>query len=77
MSKIETKLRKLLRSRNITIVDAAKMLGIRRETLQRKIDGTQPFYLREAVMLHKEYFYDLDFFELFSEYTKEVSPCRK
>lgn len=64
-------LKELLQSRNITIVKAAKMLGIERETLHRKITGKQPFYLREAVALYTMYFSDLDFLEIFSEYTKE------
>lgn len=63
-------LKELLQSRNITIVKAAKMLGIERETLHRKIAGKQPFYLKEAVVLYKMYFSDLDFFEIFSEYLK-------
>ena len=43
---METKLRHLLRQRNITITQAAKELGIKRETLQRKLSGQYPFYLR-------------------------------
>ena len=42
---METKLRHLLRQRNITITQAAKELGIKRETLQRKLSGQYPFYL--------------------------------
>ena len=68
---METKLRHLLRQRNITVTQAAKELGIKRETLQRKLSGQYPFYLREAVALHKLYFLDLDFLEIFSEYGKE------
>lgn len=51
---METKLRHLLRQRNITVTQAAKELGIKRETLQRKLSGQYPFYLREAVALHKK-----------------------
>ena len=75
---VETKLRHLLRQRNITIKQAAKELGIKRETLQRKLSGQYPFYLREAVVLHRLYFLDLDFLEIFSEYGKEQGvrvPC--
>ncbi len=75
---VETKLRHLLRQRNITVTQAAKELGIKRETLQRKLSGQYPFYLREAVALHKLYFLDLDFLEIFSEYGKEQgikAPC--
>ena len=64
---METKLRHLLRQRNITITQAAKELGIKRETLQRKLSGQYPFYLR-----------DLHFLEIFSEYGKEQGvrvPC--
>ena len=70
---METKLRHLLRQRNITVTQAAKELGIKRETLQRKLSGQYPFYLREAVALHKLYF-----LEIFSEYGKEQgikAPC--
>ena len=66
---METKLRHLLRQRNITVTQAAKELGIKRQ---------YPFYLREAVALHKLYFLDLDFLEIFSEYGKEQgikAPC--
>ena len=75
---METKLRHLLRQRNITITRAAKELGIKRETLKRKLSGQYPFYLREAVALHRLYFWDLDFLEIFSEYGKEQGvrvPC--
>ena len=61
-------LKRLLRSRNITVIQAAKMLGIERETIHRKTAGEQPFYLTEAVKLYEIYFQDLDFFEIFSEY---------
>ncbi len=71
MPRVETKLRKLLKSRKITIAKAAMELGIERETLHRKISGKQPFYLREAVLLYRLYFSDLDFMEIFSEYAKE------
>ncbi len=71
MPKVETKLRKLLKSRKITIAKAATELGIERETLHRKISGKHPFYLREAILLHRMYFSDLDFLEIFSEYVKE------
>ena len=64
-------LKRLLRSRNITVIQAAKMLGIERETLHRKIAGKQRFYLAEAVKLYEMYFPDPDFFEIFSEYIKE------
>lgn len=69
MEPIKGKLRELLRDRKIKISGASKALGIRRETLYRKIKGTQPFYLREAVILHEKYFSDLDFLEVFSEFT--------
>lgn len=65
-------LKRLLQSRNITVIQAAKMLGIERETLHRKIVGKQPFYLTEAVKLYEMYFPDLDFFEIFSEYIKRA-----
>lgn len=65
-------LKRLLRSRNITIIQAAKMLEIERETLHRKIAGKQPFYLAEAVKLYEMYFPDLDFFEIFSVYIKKT-----
>lgn len=65
---MQTKLRRLLRERNITIASAAKELEIWRETLQRKIAGQQPFFLSEALTLHRLYFSDLDFLEIFSEY---------
>ena len=68
---METKLRKLLKSRKITIAKAATELGIERETLHRKISGKHPFYLKEAVLLYMLYFSDLDFMEIFSEYAKE------
>ncbi len=65
---IETKLRKELRNRKITIQEAATEIGIKRETLQRKIAGKQPFYLHEAIALHRLYFSELDFLEVFLEY---------
>lgn len=68
---METELKKLLKSRKITITKAAVELGIERETLHRKISGKYPFYLREAILLHRIYFSDLDFLEIFSEYAKE------
>ena len=75
---METKLRHLLRQRNITVKQAAKELGIKRETLQRKLSGQYPFYQREAVALHRLYFTVLDFLEIFYEYGKEQGvrvPC--
>lgn len=78
MKKIKTKLRKELRNRKITIQEAARAIGIQRETLQRKISGKQPFYLHEAIVLHRLYFPELDFLEVFLEYEKEQgisTPC--
>lgn len=66
--KCQRQLRKELRNRKITIQEAAKAIGIQRETLQRKISGKQPFYLHEAVTLHRLYFSEMDFLEVFSEY---------
>lgn len=64
-------LRELFYSHNITITEAAKAIGIRRETLHWKIQGRQPFLLWEAVALHKLYFSEMDFLEVFSEYEKK------
>ena len=75
---METNLRRLFRSKKITMRNAAKEIGIERETLHRKIVGKQPFYLREAILLHRLYFPDLDFLGIFSEYAKEQdadTPC--
>lgn len=64
-------LRERLRYKKITIAAAAKTLGISRETLHRKLSGQQPFLLTEALLLHKVYFSEMDFVELFSGYGKE------
>ena len=75
---METKLRYLLRQRKITVIQAAKELGIERETLQRKLSGQNPFYLREAITLYRLYFSDLDFLGIFCEYGREQGvsePC--
>ncbi|WP_442871827.1 helix-turn-helix domain-containing protein [Anaerotignum sp.] len=61
-------IKELLTSIGVTISDAARMLGIRRETLHRKIVGKQPFYLREAVTLYRTFFPKEDFWQVFSEY---------
>ena len=64
----EGMIKELLTNKRITISDAARMLGIRRETLHRKIVGKQPFHLREAVELHRTFFPEEDFWQVFSEY---------
>ncbi len=61
-------LRKLLRERGLTVTEVAKSLGIRRETLHRKINGRQPFIISEALALHEKYLSDLEFLEVFEEY---------
>ena len=61
-------IKELLTNKRVTISDAARTLGIRRETLHRKIVGKQPFYLREAVELHRTFFPEEDFWQVFSEY---------
>lgn len=65
------KIKQLLKERGYTITYVAKILGIWRETLQKKICGKQPFLLSEALEIHEKFLNDLDFLEVFKEYKKE------
>lgn len=63
-----TRLRKELHKRKITCTEAAKTLGICRETLSKKLSRKRPFMLEEALILHETYFPEQDFIKLFSDY---------
>lgn len=65
-------LRQVLRERGITVVAAAKAAGMRRDTLHKKISRKQPFFLWEAMALHKTCFPDLDFLEVFAAYADKL-----
>lgn len=48
----------------------ANELGIKRETLSRKLHLKQPFLLHEAVLIHSKFFNEFKFEELFEDFYK-------
>jgi Transcriptional activator of acetoin/glycerol metabolism len=65
-------LKKLMKERHVNITQMAKILGIKRETLSRKLSLKQPFLLKEAFIIQRTFFPDIPIEKLF-EYIKEKS----
>jgi len=59
-----------LKTMKVTKVEAAKQLGISRESFHWKVRGVKPFLLREALKLHSLYFSKEKFEIVFAEYEK-------
>lgn len=56
---------------NISKHDIAKSIGRTYKTLLQKISGKYPFTLDEAMQIHRKYFPDLSFPELFKNDTDQ------
>ncbi len=54
---------------NVSKCQLAKCIGKTYNTILRKLNGNCPFTLDEALIIHKHFFPNIDFTELFS--TKE------
>lgn len=53
--------------KNITILEMANMIGIRRETLSRKLSGRSPILLKEALIIQRNCFPNISIQVLFRE----------
>lgn len=53
--------------KNLTILDVAQIIGMRRETLSRKLSGRSPLRIDEAFIIQQRCFPDTDVKTLFKE----------
>lgn len=53
--------------RNVTILDLAKTIQCSYETMRKKLKGTSPLLLKEAIAIKKEYFDNMELEELYEE----------
>lgn len=53
--------------RNVTILDLAKTIECSYETMRKKIKGTSPLLLKEAVAIKKEHFNYMNLEDLYEE----------
>ena len=54
-----------MNERKISNKDIAQLLCVHRNTITNKLNGSTPLFLEEAKAIHKAYFADMDFLELF------------
>lgn len=56
-----------MKLRRITIEDIAEFLGLHRNSVSNKINGSSKFTIEEAFEIHKKFFRDMNMEELFTK----------